>query len=337
MKKLLTLAAILLITAFTIATSGCGSSSSTPLITYVARPNSSGAPQLFTLTGTTATPTAVSIPIPTNAQFVSSNSTATAVTYCYDSQVSGNYDIFLMGMDGVEHELTTDADACESVFSPDGKTIAYVSDQGENGFSIYTMNVDGSNQTALYSPGSDTAAAFYPEFSPDGKSLVFYVVLEGCNCLTQHHGNSRASGWMQQRRGQARSGIHRTAKTQVAPSASGWYVMALTEATPTLSFATTDWWGPAVFSSDGTKLLLTINDAISSVNIDGTGMTPLTTNAGVDSFSPVPYGNLILFNQMDETNSSWDIYVMDQSGNNPTLVVSTANTDDTLIDAYWED
>jgi Tol biopolymer transport system component len=333
MKTLvITLAALMLI-----ASTGCGSSSSTPLITYVARPNSSGAPQLFTLTGTTATPTAVQIAIPTNALYVSSNRTATAVTYCYDSQVSGTYDIFLMGTDGTEHELTTGADACESVFSPDGKTIAYVSNQGGNGFSIYTMNVDGSNQAALYAPGSNTAEAFYPEFSPDGKSLVFYVVLEGCNCLAQHHANSRVSGWLQQRHGQARSGIQHSANTQVAPSASGWYVMALTDTTPTLSYATTDWWGPAVFSSDGTKLLLTINGAISSIGIDGTGITALTTNTSTNSFSPMPYGNLILFNQEDDTNSSWDIYVMDQSGNNPTLVVSTANTDDNLIDAYWED
>ena len=44
------------------------------------------------------------------------------------------------------------------------------------------MNVDGSNQKALFAPEAGTAEQFYPEFSPDGKSLVFFIETSGCNC-----------------------------------------------------------------------------------------------------------------------------------------------------------
>ena len=56
--------------------------------------------------------------------------------------------------------------------SPDGKTIAFASYQSGD-LQTYTMNVDGSNQKALFAPEAGTAEQFYPEFSPDGKSLVF--------------------------------------------------------------------------------------------------------------------------------------------------------------------
>ena len=163
--------AITLAIALMIVTIGCGDSKS-PLLTYVARSNSDNAPHLFTLNEAKQQSTAVSISIPTDAYYIAANSDASAVTYCRDAD--SGYDIFLMGKDGVEKQLTTGADACESVFSPDGKTIAFVSYQSGD-LQIYTMNVDGSNQKVLFAPVAGTAEQSYPEFSPDGKSLVFYI------------------------------------------------------------------------------------------------------------------------------------------------------------------
>ncbi len=327
MKKLvITLAAALII-----ATAGCGDSKS-PILTYVARSTSDNAPHLFILNEATKTPTAVQISIPSDALFVASNSNATAVAYCRNG--SSGWDIFLMGTDNVEHELTTGADACESVFSPDTKTIAYVSCATD--CLIMTMNVDGTNQKAVYTPPAGTAQSFYPEYSADGKSLVFYVDATGGPSAQNRSAASR-SPWFAQAR-HVRTGVHPATASGV--TSSGWYAMALTDSAPTLVYATTSLRGPAVLYGDGSKLLLTQNDGttfnIFSVNLDGSGLTPLTasTDSSIWEFSPVPYKNLIVFNQSNPANSSWDIYVMNPDGSNPQLIHSTANTSETLLDSY---
>jgi Tol biopolymer transport system component len=340
MKKLITILAAALV----IATTGCGTDSKSPLLTYVSRTQSdSYAAHLFTLTlkGSTWTSTAVTIPIPASAQFVAANSDATKVVYERNVS-SGVYDIFLMGTDGTEKQLTTGLNAWAPVFSPDGKTIVfnnYVSSSGVQ--SMVTMNVDGSNQTALYAPASGIYP-YYPQFSPDGKSIVFFLDVSGC-CAPQHgRAASERTSRTPARNSYPTIAVHALVGPQVAQS-SGWYTMALTDTTPTLVYATTSWWGPAVYSADGKKLLMTIYDGnqynISSVSpLDGTGTaSPLTTNTDTYSISPVPYKNAILFNRNNNTSSSWDIYVMDQTGANQTLVNSTTSTYETLIDSYWGD
>ena len=52
----------------------------------------------------------------------------------------------------------------------------------------------------------------------------------------------------------------------------------------------------------------------------------------------MPYNKLILFNHYEISNpSQWDIYVMDQTGANQTLINSTTDDDESLIDTYWWD
>jgi len=344
MKKLAVTLAVAMAIAISISLTGCGSDTTkSPLLTYVARASSdSYAPHLFTLDENTQKSTAVAISIPVDAQYVSANSDATAVTYCYDG--TDGYDIFLMGTDSKEKQLTTGAYACESVFSPDGKTIAYVSVPSGGSPGIYTMNVDGSNQKALYTPAANTTYAYMPEFSPDGKSLVFYVYSETSDVAGQKQRTrgARTSSWLHALNGRSKTAVHSAEQPLITTPSDGWYKMALTDATPTLVYATTTYaWGPAVYSTDGKKLLMTIDDGteynISSVNLDGTGLTPLTTGTDTASISPVPYKNLILFNRTNDANSSWDIYVMDQTGANQVLVSSTANTFETLIDTYLMD
>ncbi len=338
MKKLvLTLAALM---AIVIASTGCGSDSTTPLVTYIARGQTDNTPHLFTLSGAMATPTAVSIPIPASTWFVASNATATAVTYGRSD--NAGEDVFFMGTDGTEKQLTTDGASLDSVFSPDGKTIAYV-DEAAGGDQIFTMNSDGSNQTPIYAPSSSTAYAYFPEFSPDGKSLVFYVqISNGPNAQTHRPAMLRPSSGPQLPRDHSKTLGRGSSHPQVAgPSASGWYKMALTDTTPTLVYAVSNAWGPAVYSADGKGLLLTIYDGtewnVSSISLDGTALTALTTSTDEPDFSPVPYKNLILFNRYNNTSSSFDIYTMDQTGGNQVLLNSTASTYETLIDAYYNE
>ncbi len=333
MKKL----ALALALVAAIAATGCGDSKS-PILTYVARANGSTttAPQLFKLNEATKQATAVTISIPDTAYYISANADATAVTYCRDSSTTG-WDIFLMGLDSVEKQLTTSADACESVFSPDGKTIAYVT--GASGdFVISTMNVDGSNQKALYTPATGTAESFYPEFSPNGKSVVFYAYTNsGPSAAQRLHANQRTPSWLT--KGPIRSKRARPAVASTGITQDGWYVMGLADTAPTFVYAPSSWWGPAVFTGDSKKLLMTdydgTHDNIFSVNLDGSSLTQLTTSTTTDNFSPVPYKNLIMFDSYNATNSSWDIYAMDQTGNNQNLIHSTANTWEVLIESYW--
>ena len=90
MKKL----AVTLAAAMIIALTGCGTDSTSPLLTYVARASSdSNAPHLFILNATTQQSTAVAIPIPASAFHVASNSDATKVVYTRND--STGWDIFL--------------------------------------------------------------------------------------------------------------------------------------------------------------------------------------------------------------------------------------------------
>ncbi len=334
MKKLIiTLAAAGLAVALT----GCGSDSTpSPTVTYVSRASSdvAAAPQLFTLNESTKKSTAVSIPIPATAFYVASNSSATEVAYYREDDT--NYDIFTMGTNGTEAQLTTGANAWSPTFSANGKSIAYVAGNEE----IFTMNVDGSNQTALYAAGLGVVDQYAPSFSPDGKSLVFYIQTDDC-CLSRS-GQKISHRAVTPPKGFPRAAIHASSHPQVGtPTQSGWYTMALTDSSPTLVYATDEWWGPAVYSGDGTKLLISDYDGtewnILSVNLDGTGATPLTTGVTAQTLSPVPYKNLILYNVVNNPNSSWDIYVMSSTGTNQTLLSSTAGTFEILMDSYWGD
>ncbi|MGA3103887.1 MAG: hypothetical protein ABSD53_05370 [Terriglobales bacterium] len=336
MKKLIfTLAAAIMAVALT----GCGDDSTpSPIVTYVSRAsNNNSAPQLFTLNVSTKKSTAVSIPIPATAYYVASNSTATAVTYYREDATS--YDIFMMGTNGTETQLTTGADAWSSTFSPDGKTIAYVASNEE----IFTVNIATDTQTALYAAGLGVVYQYAPSFSPDGKSLVFYIETGDC-CLSQSGRKiSHRAVTPPVMKGFTPAGIHKSSHPQVGtPTQSGWYTMALTDSTPTLVYATDNWWGPAVYSGDGTKLLISNSNGestynILSVNLDGTNVVQLTASTSDATISPVPYKNLILYNVVNNPNSSWDIYVMSLTGTNQTLVSSTTDTYANLMDSYWGD
>jgi Tol biopolymer transport system component len=337
MKKLaVTLAAAMMMI---IALTGCGTDSNAPLLTYVARASSdSYAPHLFILNATTQQSTAVAIPIPANAFHVASNRDATKVVYARNNTTG--YDIFLMGKDGIEKQLTTGLEAWAPTFSPDGKTIAFYNYLSSSS-SIVTMNLDGSNQKALYGTASG-AYSYYPQFSPDGKSVSFFLYVSGCNCASQHRqGAAEEASRLHAQNSHPAAAVRASVGTQVATPTTGWYTMALTATTPTLAYAVTNWWGPAVYSTDAKKLLMTHYDGtqwnVFSVNLDGTGLTPLTTITDTSSLSAVPNKNLIVFDRYNSAASSRDIYVMDQTGANQTLVSSTASTTEYLIDSYWGD
>ena len=108
----------------------------------------------------------------------------------YASERSGNAEIYVMNLDGAGlTQLTQDpAPDIMPSWSPDGKRIAFISnrlyktplkgnmDVVQTGMELYIMNADGSNPTRLTSNQEDSSA--YPDWSPDGKKIVYMSVAD---------------------------------------------------------------------------------------------------------------------------------------------------------------
>lgn len=111
----------------------------------------------------------------------------TKVAFSTDRDGPGNtYDIYSMNIDGSNQTaLTANNPTGEAAFpewSNDGTKIAYGSNNddlgsGPNGFQVYTMNADGSNETRLTSSGGNvlvTNSLFGSiEWSPDDSQIAF--------------------------------------------------------------------------------------------------------------------------------------------------------------------
>lgn len=98
----------------------------------------------------------------------------------YDSNRSGNQDVYRMPLDGGEAvQLTTDPadDFCPSL-SPDGKEVAFHSVRGGGNRRVFTMFADGERQM----PAVDAHAneqEWGPTWSPDGRGLIFDAATTG--------------------------------------------------------------------------------------------------------------------------------------------------------------
>ena len=89
----------------------------------------------------------------------------------FDSNRSGNQDIYRMARNGTAQQLTTDPhDDFGAAWSPDGESIAFFSYRNGNR-DIYVMAADGSNVQQVT---SEKAEDRYPHWSPDGESLTFF-------------------------------------------------------------------------------------------------------------------------------------------------------------------
>jgi Tol biopolymer transport system component len=294
MKKL----TILLAAASLLTAVGCGDSSLHVFPTYITRDsasNNNASASLLNFTSNKSTALAISIPAGVN--YISLNNDATQVAYC--KITAGVWDIYLMGKDGVEKRLTTNADACQPAFSSDSRTIIAVSPFSTVPHSVVAIPLStGTPQTLLT---SSTVSYWNPSLSPDGKSVLFFL-----------------------------------GDPQSSPN-TGLYKMAATGTSPTLLLGQLQTWAPAAFSADGKTIFFTFKDSsnilqINSIQLDGTGVKKITTSTG-DSMCPRVFGNKILYTVY---NSQFNVYSMDPSGANPTLVSSAPTLASLTDDRCWE-
>jgi len=90
----------------------------------------------------------------------------------YQKEESGQWDIWIMDIDGANRTKITNFDGSktDAVFSSDGQSIIFSSDYNVNLANIYKAPVSGIGQTKLTNfEGYDGA----PSISPDGSVLIF--------------------------------------------------------------------------------------------------------------------------------------------------------------------
>lgn len=208
--------------------------------------------------------------------------------------------VYVMDADGSNRTQLTEAYQDHSpAFSPDGTTIAFVSERVDPDFPVgddmhstdrvYLMNADGTNERKLLQSGLRTERA--PAFSPDGQKVAFV--------------------------GQSVSPTGTSVFNIYVVNVDGTGLTQLTHATG-VQIDSND--VPA-FSPDGEKVAFSMSRDIYAVNADGSGAPVNLTNNGsnADSSDPTysPEGDKIVYRANVFSGTALDgLYVMQSDGQN---------------------
>lgn len=198
-------------------------------------------------------------------------------------------DLCIVNCDGSGLKRLTDAPATEEhpSWSPDGRKIAYAQYAG-NGedpttANIWVMNADGSHKVRLT---KGAVHGVWPAWSPDGKLIAFGSLLPTGDVVRVMNADG--------------SGVMTVGKLSVF---GGW------GGGPPSSLGLG--WTP-----DG-RILAVKSGEVYAVNVDGSGLTPLTEGARLGAFSLSPDGSKVTL------DSAGQLRIAPIQGDGPAVVITT--------------
>ena len=226
----------------------------------------------------------------------------------FDSERSGNQDIFVMRDDGTNVRQLTDAPGrdFEPNASDDGSLIVFVSDRfGGRGAQLYLMKPDGTEARRLTFSDSETLTVVddYPHWSPDGRAIVFQrTTTSGSPSAVD------ADIWL--------IDIQTGEETQLTDTPNAW------DSTPS-------------FSSDGQFILFESNRSgdfdLHRLDMETFSVENLTDARGTDvEASESPDGSQIVF--ASQRDGDFEIYLSDSDGGNVRKLTDNAVADRCL---HW--
>jgi Tol biopolymer transport system component len=243
----------------------------------------------------------------------------------FHSNLDGDNEIFLIKENSITQLTHNTWDDEYPVWSPDGKSIAFTSDQ-EGQYDIYLINPDGKDITRLTSAVADEKE---PSWFPDGKSIAYSSEIK--KFLRKQHTLWRVDIQTKKTERIIPGYNKGHAIPDVSPRGDllaftgkrtiGWDVAIYNREKNTVTFL--DEGGKscrARFSNDGKKLAYVSSKAdgkgdIWIMNPDGTEKMRLTERDGTHDYFPSwsPDNRFVVFNSshQHDHNGDWALYVID--------------------------